>query len=492
MGSLSDIGVSLLTAFTVSASGVSEAAPDVAAAAGPSDRSNLIDVLKSECQENDHILLGDTNHADPSISFLMADPNVLQAMHDCDGTLVLEAGMAQNEKYPEQIEVDMGKVKGAIFIVQAYLKTNGYENITPNSRLNLETTTALHHYISAEQDRVGIEHVTEGFYTQSLGEVLAEEWNDHTPDDGFRKSFLDSLEYLKVSLALPEADTLAKKYQDLAEGYINRTGQEYSENSALSENMKTRAQAEFDRTHYAAQIGLPLVYPDPRHNELADDQEVAEHLHRFLFSDPIVTTQEKINLYIYRDALSHSDLDIRSVDARLSVLLEDSITVPINAEIVENAVTLSTTPKMFMLYGAAHMSEENDVNEMLGDDNTTSIMLFSDSDTEIFFGHPDDPRADTYGSDLPEYMYNIETDTVTQIIEGTPSEDAYRNKIRYSATPEEYQIAVDALSPELREYALPYSEYDADYNNNVIPYDWLETDTDYRAVTSPSSDGMKP
>ncbi len=440
--------------------------------------SNFITTLKSLCKTHKNILLGDTNHSDPTILRLTADKDVLQTIKDCGATLVLEAGIEENEGYPEpKHEYNHQKIAESILIIQEYLQTIGFKDVEQTGVFDENTSIAFYDFIASSQKKLSWTEDHEGIYSTEFAKILGD--NAKNQD----LNFLAAAEYLNgYGYFLPVRPTLHMEYQNIQDGYVEYTGSEYLNAPELAENKHAAqlAQLDFDRRYYAAKMNLPLIYPDPRHQEWAKDPELQRTIADATNIDA-TTIIKQIKIMLESFAKANKDLSYRPLLLKSIKILKHSLSVETNQVIADNMKQLTAPNPIVILYGFAHMSESNDLDEMLEKSGkTVTIMLKTHSDQKLLAEHSQKSNAIFTGQDTPDYVYDISGNEMTKIETGKVSEQAYTSMLKYSITPEEYQAAFNELPDDLKPYALPYTEYDSDPDNNVVPDNWLETEYQYK------------
>lgn len=137
--------------------------------------------------------------------------------------------------------------------------------------------------------------------------------------------------------------------------------------------------------------GVPIVYPDPRHEELNKDMELASAIFETTYKKQIRTTDDEINLAMTLDARANKDLKFRQAFNRLSKLMEYSLSEPLNGQIAENIKALAGANPAVILYGSAHMTEARDLDEMLGQESAVTILLKTRRD-QVFITDPPGSR----------------------------------------------------------------------------------------------------
>jgi len=436
--------------------------------------ANFITTLKSLCQTDKNILLGDSSHSDPAIVELTSDPVVLQTIKDCNRPFVLEAGIEQNTGYPApKYELDPQKYTNSVETIQEALKAGGYD-IDINGLWDDHTHEAFFNFIEQMQERYGWKQDPQGIYSGEFGALLRQ----NIPSQALIP-FLDAMQYLDDTGQMPVPVTQHTLYQDIQADRVTRTGKDILDNPlfAKSPDFARIAQAEFDRVYYAAKLGLTLVYPDPRQREFLNDPEMSKlHTDLLYGRNDLATTAGEINQMVEEGAKLNKDISYRPLVMRMADILDKSLSRLYNQRIVDNMEDLTESSPTISLYGFYHMSGLDDFDEMMGQDQTVTILLQARPDQVFFVPGHEMANVEVDIRDTPNYIYRIYNDETIKIEEGGINEKEYRRMIRHSITPEEYQTAVDQLPHYLRGWALPYTEYDADMNNNVLPENWLETD----------------
>jgi hypothetical protein len=452
--------------------------------------ANFITTLASLCKTNKYILLGDTDHGAPVVREMTADPAVIQTLKDCGSTLVIEdGGIKENEGYKTpRYTPEPQQTRDSILTVQKFLKQKFNDpDVNLTGVWDKETNksfstfiTALNNSGDSLSDLMASLSASESVYDPSIPQKITKDFGSGRDV----KAFLKALKYLDETAQLPVKTTEKTKYQDIqAANGANWTGREHLDDPKLADNrnLARALQAQLNRLYEAAMKGVPIVYPDPRHEELNKDMELASAIFETTYKKQIRTTDDEINLAMTLDARANKDLKFRQAFNRLSKLMEYSLSEPLNGQIAENIKALAGANPAVILYGSAHMTEARDLDEMLGQESAVTILLKTRRD-QVFITDPPGSRKKptvTY-EDTPQYIYDIHQDRMTKIMKGEPSEQAYRSMVRYGITKQEYDRSIKAMPEDLRPYALPYSYYDSNPHNDGIPVNWLETDVIYK------------
>jgi len=408
--------------------------------------AHFITTLKSLCETHKYILLGDIGHNDPAIVEVTANPDVLQAMKDCGGDLVLEDDLRHNQS-DDVIEIApfTDELLQKVIAVNSYLKYKGYLDSDPNI-LDENAGNAFLKFMSDKQQELSWSQDFFGKYSPEFGDALIKSETDLSgPQKLYLKKYLNDLYYAGQ---LPVPMTSATKYDAIQRGRLNCVDFE-------SPNEIERLGHE--RLCYAAIIDLPLIYPDHRHALFEADHELDSVLKKSQF-------MPKVRF----DAQLNKDVSLRPAVVRLYDLLNTEET---NQIIADNIALLTKSDVVFGKYGYAHMKGLNDLDEMLGQEQTVTIMLKARTGTKTFV----DPTDSVV--DPPEYIYDMQNG---QVIDVSLNPESYSDMIVYGMTREEYDVAVDQLPEHLKPYALPYDMYDDRVENDSLSEDWLETDEVYR------------
>ncbi len=462
MGKFSNIAGSLVVAFSLSAHGAETQEPDVSKQQ-TSKYSGFITTMKSLCQTHDHILIGDTNHFAPEINELMSDKDFLQTIKDCNRPLVLERPVEENEGY-RQLErfLTPEAEQELVSVIQEEL------GMRADGQWSYDVQQTLQDFIAEKQQELGWKEDELGIFSIAFA-------NELSRVDPSQNKLLLAASHLKETSFKLDYVTLSMKYDDIQKGY---RGAVKFDPAAFGgdENMYRRVQAGEDQIFHAAKMDLPLVYIDSRAQDMRDDPELWNFILTYTSQIQIQTKDEMITQSIKDMAEYNRSLENRAVSARLKEFLDKSLSTS-NRDIIDNLERLLPGQKTVVMYGSGHMMAAQDMNEMLGTEKTAVIYLKPRPDTIRSIYNPAMPEDN---SDVPEYLYDIASDTMTKIEEGTPSEQAYKSLVDYVIMPEEYQQATQALSEELKPYALPYTEFDADLENNIMTDEWAYNGLQYK------------
>lgn len=457
MGLLPNLFLSLSMAF----GGIGQVAaqPEVSPDTPQHGYKNFITALKSLCQTNRHILLGDSDHGSLEIMQLTADPRVLQAIKSCGSTLVLERETAQNEGYqPSQFPQDPEKEAASIRTVQSYLYKQGKLTYPVTGEWNETTPLVLYVFISKLQQAARLPE--DGFYTEDVKKLIRK--NNPGAD-----KFIEALDYLKDQRVLKARPTLATLYQDI-------------QFSALDSLSPLAADAKYDdkvswlqfaEIWHAAKLNLPIVYPDYRQARVQGDPQVQEMWKRIIAGEADKSDAGTVYAQIRVNAELARDPKLRAAYLTLNRLVEESATPDSNRIIANNALRLLNGAPSVFKFGAGHMMMENDLNEMLP--NSVTILLKATPDQRMSCS-----LTKKFGDtckNAPQYVYDIQSDAMIKVEKGSVTEQAYTGMLRYHLTREEYDTAVRKIPADLRPHVLPYSEFDADPKNNVLPPNWMQS-----------------
>lgn len=419
---------------------------------------NFITTLKTLCQTHKHILLGDTDHGSLEIMQLTANPEVLKAIKSCGSTLVHERETEQNEGYKlSRFETDPVRQTASIKEVQSYLAQGELKNLPVTGKWDDLTPLALQLFISKQQQAARLP--ADGIYTEALGQIILKK-NPATA------KFVEALAYLEDQKVLPIRPTLKTMYQEIQ---LSAGGlMPLQENADYAQKMGWLQYAE---VYHAAKLNLPIIYPDYRQTKLADDPKAQAMLNKVISGDGDKSDAGGIYTEVKLMAELARDPKIRPPFVKLMAIVDESRTAASNQIIADNALRLLQGSPSVIKYGSGHMAMENDLDEM-----------FPNSVTILLKARPDQKTPCTLSKtfqdtckDAPQYVYDIESDTMTKVEKGTVSEQAYTGMLRYGYTRAEYDAAVKRLPADLKRFVPPHSEFDSDPNNNVLPANWLQT-----------------
>lgn len=482
MGKLSRVTSGVVIFATLTALTSDEAHEPIPDRLSEDRYENFISTLKSLCEDNTYILIGDTNHTSPKIMELVSNPYVLQAINECDKPLFLEAGTEENEGYPvPEYEGDDLSTLEAVRTVQAYLANNYFEGVEQNGYWDEATNDAFFALVVGIQDEFPqLSDQPQGIYTSALGATLASQI-DEADIEG--QSFLNALDYLDKIKMLPVPATQTTLYQDFQDNNVNYFGNEYLMTTGdydTSPSDEKNAQLTHDRVFHAASMGLPLKYPDIRYEgQLYKDPELTQSftfLYEQAYSHDLQTQQGMADFWVQMDAVMNANVDYRQGQAKLEEFLDKSVSVDVNQAIIDNVTALSDARGGVIIYGHGHMSQQNDFDEMLARKGPTATIMLKYAPDQLV---SDEPKKQIFADDAPEYIYEIYSDNIIEI-DRNDEDNAFEKMKRFHLLPEEYEAAIGKLPEELRPFAFPYSDYDADLENDIKPTDWLKDDKVYR------------
>ncbi len=464
--------LSLAVSFGMAATCLDEAG---AQPVGPSAGKyrNFITTLKSLCQKNKYVLLADTDHGALEILDLTTDSNVLQAIKECGGVYVVEKGIEENQGYRNaKITPDPAQLNAAIQHIQGYLAAHGIDNLKLNGEWDEATHAGFMNYVAKNQAASGFTKTPDGIYSAAFAHHFLEFSNA-----GQRlKDFFAAVKFLDDAGVLPVPSTAMTQYQDVQEN-PGLTMPPYPQGEPHTNLVNWYQQREIFN---AAKVNLPLVFPDPRFKKMGDDAEMSQLLSDVLYANADRSPAGNIYDIIHMDARLNKDVPKRQVGLRLEIVGQESLSPRVNQEIVTNTLQLAGGKSAVIKYGALHFSAPHDMNEMLGGSSVT--ILLKHRPDQILLCPMEKRTKLAWGSceDSPHYVYDISRDSMDTTEKGSVTEKAYTSMLRTSITPAEYATAVAKLPPSLKAYAFPYSEYDADQNNDRVPQNWLSTTRVYQ------------
>lgn len=432
----------------------------------PQPYQGFITTLKSLCAENKNILIGDSNHSDPAILELISNPDVIQAMKECNRPLVLEMPVEENEGY-RHIDNLLSEAE-LTPIIKSVQRSLGFPQQT--GKWTEELGWAVSEFIAQKQQEIGWTKDRPGVYSHSFAVQLSK--------SALHKDLSMALYQLKKGSNLLDPYTLGMYYEDTREFNGERIVLS-AEELGGNEHAARLEQLRHDIIYNAAQKSLRLFFADSDMDSSEIDPEVAEIINEAIYESPVLTTQDSINYIIKTDAKANRDVHSRAAFKRAETFLEKRIGIS-NDEIVSNIKSFSGYEQgILMLYGAGHMLEQNDFDEMLGEKNTVHILLRTSPDQVLMTVDTKDKTAAKM-DDTPHFIYDISDDQTYEVTPGSPAEESYQASVSYVITPADYERARAALPADLQSFAFPYTEYDADPANDQVPENWLETQRVYQ------------
>lgn len=286
---------------------------------------------------------------------------------------------------------------------------------------------------------------------------------------------------------------MEKLYKDIRRGRISAEDLCQSDESIYHINDPEKA-AQYNRALAnflvnTAKAGMLIYYPDARYNTFTENPELYDH---FLSMACQLTNDEiydHINLSAYINAMTLRGTDKNRfyfLQQDLEKFFEYSDKPESDQKIANNILRKAGKSKAFIIYGACHIESGNDLDEMLGAENTATFYFFDEPDSFMLARNFGEPDANYEEIDLPRFTYDISTDNITPVEGSVSGTQAFRARIRDYISEEEYNDTVSQLPPELRDYAWPYSRYD-DNPCNDAP---AEPDTEF--ANRPGSSAPEP
>ena len=327
-------------------------------------------------------------------------------------------------------------------------------------------------YIAKGQLDSGFMKEPDGMYT----EAFAYHFLAFSNAGARLKEMFAAIRYLDGAGVIPVKVTMMTQYQDV------------QENPELRMPVLPRGAAHSDVVGWyqyreifnAAKVNLPVVFPDPRHKKMEADEEMSLLLNEVLYANPDRSPAGSIYDILHMDALLNKDVAKRRIGLKLEKLVEESLAPRTNQEIVDNTLRLAGGRSVVLKYGSLHFSGPNDMNEMMGPQAVTILLKHRPDQMMLCPMAKKTNLAVGSCADTPQYVYDISSDAMGKIEKGSVAEQAYESMKRYSITPAEYAVAVGKLPTALKAYAFPYSEYDANPDNNRVPENWLATTRVYQ------------
>lgn len=271
--------------------------------------------------------------------------------------------------------------------------------------------------------------------------------------------------------------TRADKYAAIIAGKLKRIKYTPEQFGGDKKSMQL-AQYEFDRLYYAALLGIPLVSPDVRKEELYSKTDVIALLQHYSSIAPI-TREDHAYFMLYAATIANANLDVRAATYELEKYIQRSLT-DTNEKIAANILNMAPEGAV-VVYGFGHLSSSRGFvtlfNEVTQKGRPPVILIKVAPEQIMAFHNPSRFNPFMFP---PNYIYDLSKDTMLPVNPGSAGERAYKAMIPQYMGPEEYKAANKKINRSLRPYIPPYTEFDASQKNNVLPDNWLETTKEYK------------
>ncbi len=457
----------------------------------PEGRQNLISTIKALAKTHKYIVFGDTNHTSVEVREMLADPTLLKAISDSGIKVVIKEGdVSQNQGFdPIKYPADPAQMKLIVPFLQDAILAEGI-SVQKTDTLDLQTWNGIFEYVKALKTSKywgqGWTGDDTGFYSYEFLEHLKKKLQQTEKQDGHSDStkilayFVNCLAYIKDTGQARVPTTSTTDFQEICEDgksvdtiASERVASYHADRPDLAKRW-IRAETQFLASLCAAQ--MKVFYPDENLGEMSSDPEVVDYF-------ATITERASIDdvpyLTVMLDAELRAKPELKRAAVKLEKYMKDRLSERVNGHIAENGKKLSDNAPAIFIYGSGHLDRKNDIDEMLGQDQTATIILIGKSREQIV---EDVKNYDPSKLDLPEFYYNVDSDDMVAVKGSRSGETSFRSRFRTSLTRQEYNDAVRRLPAELKPFAMPYSEYDGNPSNNVFPENWLELDASSPAV----------
>lgn len=437
-------------------------------------RQNFINTITELAKTKQYIMLEDTDHTRVSIRQLIAREDVLQGMQDAGiTTFVKEGPIAENQGFSEpSINAEDYTLEESWEIVERALKGDGYlQNINhlSENEQNAKLDEALNSFIAKLKANTGWKKDNHPAYTEEFGRYAREAYKKKGLYSDKMATLLYAFDYLEDAAQLPQAySTVARIIHGIKNDGLDLSNSYNPDNSPYHKYDRKKAaamdSAQVNFMRNIAKTNLKLYFPDPGYEAFDQDEALYD-----IFSKATdrYTGDDVYDVVLGDAQFNQSQGKDRQAYVKLMKFLDKRISEAENGAISQNIKNETGDEIIAGIYGQGHFEYQNDINEMLGDKAVT-IALLASPDDYISFHDSNIGDRTIEDVDLPDYFYVISTDQIYKIEPGSLGEKLYLSRMLTSISDIEYKDAVKKLPDDLKNHALPYSEYDNDPDNNQI------------------------
>ncbi|MCC7305496.1 MAG: hypothetical protein IT558_04460 [Alphaproteobacteria bacterium] len=430
-------------------------------------RNNLIALIHMLGKTHKYIALADPSHLSPDVQAVFGDKRILQAAKDADHSIIAREGPVDDNKGYDAKEnfVDRVQLTEKIRLLQTHLALGTKQNLPITGTLNKKTIGMMMGVVAYFQRHAewGWDKAKDGIYTEEFDAHMRAKIRERIARTGQSNEtsaltdMMNAMAYIrKAGLAIAPTQTTLR--QDFCSG--TQSPEDYSQTRLTPYHagdlskalLLTRAKVDFLKS--SCDTSTTVYYPDTRYAELDADPQFYEYIRHIngLMTEDMAYNQIRI------DAELNIHPEWKPYAQKLSVFLARGHTPETAQGIADNIRNFVKHRQALVIYGAQHLLENNDVSDRLGKEQTATILLLPHKNFMLHFLYKTQNPPLPLGK-LPDYIYDIESDTVTKTEPGTPEAQAYRNKIRTFLTREEYDLRVKQLPPDRQPYAEPYEVY---------------------------------